>query len=282
MTQRDFTRFKRVGDVGIASPEFQHFRSAAITKGEYDPPDNDPQVWVHTEEEFNHILKSPLHPRHARIRQAATQQQWKLPKEQQSGPRHKPYPNVDSDQADCVHRLLIILDEMSKPYVRRHAFVRAIVQESTRFDMNSVYRGCKDKFGCWKILSVHPIGLAALDPWFEKRGLCPSVIPAPGKPDSLDIGGVMVMTRKYSWRRLDLYQGAAADVFGIGEAHWERLCDSRKYPMPTFWPSITPSMVHECLHTMTQKTHAPKFTGAALPEPADEDSQLARAFNLEF
>ena len=91
----------------------------------------------------------------------------------------------------------------------------------------------------------------------------------------------MVMTRKYSWRRLDLYQGAAADVFGIGEAHWERLCDSRKYPMPTFWPSISPAMVHECLHTLTQRTHAPKFTGAALPESMDQNREPACALGRE-
>ena len=262
MSQREFTRFDRCGMVGIAPADFQRRRNEAVETGSYDPPDDDPRIWVNSRDELDEILKSPLHPRHDRIRRAATRD---TPSTEYIRPipiTRKPFPHVDADQANRVHRLILILDEMTRPYDQRHGFVGTLIQRETKFSMNSVYVGKKDQRGRWIVSSAHMVGLAALDPWFHQDGLCPSIIPMRNQPDSLDIGGVMVMTRKNSWRRWDVAHSVVAEFFGIGQAHWELLVDIRKYRSE----NVTPEMVLERLKTLTINTHAPKFTGTAVPE----------------
>jgi hypothetical protein len=167
-----------------------------------------------------------------------------------------------------VHRLILLLEEMTRPYDQRHAFVRTLVQRETRFCLDTVYVGKKDSRGRWIVLFVHPVGLAALDPWFHQDGLCPSIIPIKGEPDSLDVGGVMVMTRKNSWRRWDIAHPVVASFFGIGQAHWEMLVDSRQYGFEFLRvpQNDRVRMVLDRLKTLTINTHAPKFTGTAVPE----------------
>lgn len=267
MSQREFTRFQRCGGVGIASADFLRRRNEAVEQGSYDPPEDDPMVWVNSRDELDEILKSPLHPRHDRIRRAATRNSDTSDIRAISLCR-KPFPHVDADQANRVHRLILLLDEMTRPYDRRHDFVRSLMQWETRFSMNSVYVGKKDKRGQWIVSSVHPVGLAALDPWFHQDGLCPSIIPIKGDTDSLDVGGVMVMTRKNSWRRWDVANSVIAEFFGIGQAHWEMLVDPRQYYSEFFCLShdVLAWMVRDRLKTLTINTHAPKFTGTAVPE----------------
>ena len=268
MSQREFTRFERCGMVGIAPADFLRRRNEAVEKGSYDPPDDDPMVWVNSQAELDEILKSPLHPRHDRIRRAATRDVRTTDYIRPVPSSRKPFPHVDADQANRVHRLLMILDEMMLPYDKRHGFIRSIIQWETRFSMNSVYVGKKDQRGRWIVSSAHPVGLAALDPWFHQDGLCPSIIPMKGQPDSLDIAGVMVMGRKNSWRRWDVAHSVVAEFFGIGQAHWEMIVDPRQYYSEYLClpGEIRPEMVRDRLKTLTINTHAPKFTGTAVPE----------------
>lgn len=156
--------------------------------------------------------------------------------------------------------------------------MHGLVQEDTRFTMNVVYSGKKDAQDRWVVRSVHALGLAALDPWFHGRGLCQSVIPIPGDTDSLDVGGVMIMTRKNSWRRWDIFSPYLAELFfGIGMAHWEMLMDTQYYAAAAFSsrPHITASMVRDRLRSLTTETHAPKFTDAARLPETDQERQAS-------
>lgn len=268
MTDREFTRFERCGMVGIAPSDFLRRRNEAVERGSYDPPDDDPMVWVSSRDELDEILKSPLHPRHERIRRAAVRDEPTTGYIRPVPTARKPFPHVYADQANRVHRLLLILDEMTRPHEQRHAFLRTIIQRETRFSMNSVYVGKKDRCGRWVVSSAHPVGLAALDPWFHQDGLCPSIIPMKGQPDSLDVAGVMVMGRKNSWRRWDVAHSVVAEFFGIGQAHWELLVDPRQYYSEYLClpQDVRSWMVRDRLKTLTINTHAPKFTGTAVPE----------------
>lgn len=259
----DFTRFRRYGSVGIAPEDFVQERGRAIERGQYTPPMSDPEVWVSSREECERILKNPLDPRHNRVRRIMDPPDWNRPKYQrQTVAVRKPFPHVDADQADCVHRLMLILEDMGR-HPEERTIVNGFIQPETRFDMRLVYSGTRKESGGWKVKSAHAIGLAALDPWFLDYGLCPSFVSKPREPDSLDICGLMVRSRKFTWRRWDLFKAQVFETFGIGEAHWELICDSNRYQTPS---SIKPAAVLERLRTLTENSHVPKFTGAAMPD----------------
>jgi hypothetical protein len=264
MSDVDFSNFKREGLVGIAPASFIQQRIEAIRTRAYDPPDDDPVVWVRSKEELQRILKNPNHCLHNKVLRAANGQDVRCSKAEARAMVRKPYPHVDPDQADCVHRLMMILEEMTKEYPKRRAFVRRIVQEDTKFSLESVYVGRADPRGRWLVRSAHPVGLAALDPWFHDRGLSPSIIIRPGKPpepDSLDPMGVLVRTRRSTWQRHPIFHVAVYQLFGIDEGHWPEICDVQQYPRLERGPGD----VLEKLRTLTHNTHAAKFTGAANP-----------------
>src|SRR5690349_10365853 len=122
MSYRDFTRFSRCGMVGIAPADFLRQRNDAVAKGEYDPPADDPYVWVNSQDELDAILKNPLHPRHNPLRRAAKKE---LEPDTRTVREERPR-DIHSKKADRVHRLLIWLDEMTKPYDQRASFVKAV------------------------------------------------------------------------------------------------------------------------------------------------------------
>jgi hypothetical protein len=263
MPDPDFSKFKKQGLVGIAPPSFIQQRIEAIRTRTYEPPSDDPVVWVHSKEALDRILKNPNHCLHNRVRRAADGQDMRCPKAEARAMARKPYPYVDADQADCVHRLMLILEEMKKDPLKRRPFVRQIVQEDTKFSLESVYKGRADPRGRWRVLEAHPVGLCALDPWFHDHGLSPSVITRPGKPpepDSLDPMGVLVRTRRSTWQRHSIFHVAVYQLFGIHEGDWPKICDVRNYPR---WER-DPEHVLAKLQELTHETHSPKFTGAAL------------------
>lgn len=263
MPDHEFSCFRRYGGVGVAPPHFIKRRDEAISIGAYTPPVDDPVVWLGSKEEFERILRNTLHPKHDMVRRAASGQEWKKPKTEQRIDEIKEFTFVD--RANCVHRLILLLEEMAKPdHDQRHPFVRNIVQSGTRFDMRLVYSGRLDRNDRWNVSAIHPIGLAALDKWFLDYGLCPSIITKPGEADTLDVSGVVVMTRKYVWKRRHLFDhtGAPRGVFGIKPADWQDICDIKAYSGYT----VTPKMVLDRLRFATLETHSPHFNGAALPD----------------
>ncbi len=258
--------FPRHGKVGIASKDFVERRQAAILAGTMEAGDDEPVVWLSSEDEYYRILKNPNHPRHNQVRRAATGHVWKKARPLRPRPWRKPYPHVNGDQADCTHRLILLMEGLVAEPGARSPMVRQIIQDTTILDMRRFYSGTRPagEDGPWQVFSVHPAGLAALDPWFLEFGLTFSTIPKPGEPDWLDVSGVMVSTPNWTWRRRMMFETCVGEVFGIYPLHWEMICDPRHYQVEFGMGRIEPWMVLKRLVDLTRETHAPKFTGAAL------------------
>lgn len=127
-------------------------------------------------------------------------------------------------------RLEFLLSEIGKPYDERHPEMAAIAGPETEFDMTFVTVGRRIDNGRLFVQRCDMVGLASLDPWFQRLGLSPSIITHPHSFDTLDIGGVMLVSERsgnpirVSWKDTEL-----CEFFGLGLADWQVLNDAEAY-----------------------------------------------------
>lgn len=126
-------------------------------------------------------------------------------------------------------RLIFFLDEMMKPHRDRHADVRAITDPDTRFNMCSIYVGKRQRSGLMHVASVHIVGMAALDPWFNEQGLRPSLITHPVDYPTLDVCGVCLTIPGNLTHRVHIDDVRLSNFFGYRPQDWIELIDPTEY-----------------------------------------------------
>lgn len=174
-----------------------------------------------------------------------------------------------------IERLIFLLEEFSRPHDDRHPDVRAIVQRTTRFDLNHIYVGRRNPGERWIVSAVGVAGLAALDPWFHEQGLSESIITKPGEDhETLDVGGVMITQMNTAPSRVHIDWKQVYAFFDVRPADWVTIIDPRYYQHPYLCTGnlVRPYMVRDRI----QRIAFPERYDP-LPSPVDV---LQQAFGI--
>lgn len=179
------------------------------------------------------------------------------------------------DSLERVGRLIFLLEEFVKPHEERHPDVRAIVQAGTKFLMNYVCVGRKDADGNWIIEAINVVGLAALDRWFNERGLNVSVITHPTLPETLDPCGVMFKQFDPEPHRIHIDDTRLSAYFGFRPLDWCDIIDPSNY-IDEYLRSgnfVRPHMVRERILKLA-------FPEEHQPPPPSPDSVYEQAIRM--